>query len=57
MIAVPSASGEQMRHIFDTASQTGVALRTLPSFADLHRESGRYLGQMRDFQVERSPPP
>ncbi|MCB0826020.1 MAG: polysaccharide biosynthesis protein [Armatimonadetes bacterium] len=52
MIAVPSASGEQMRHIFDTASHTGVALRTLPSFADLHRESGRYLGQMRDFQVE-----
>jgi FlaA1/EpsC-like NDP-sugar epimerase len=37
MIAIPSATSEQMRHITEVCHQTGVRFRTVPGLADLIR--------------------
>lgn len=52
MIAIPSASGADMRRIFELCAPANVTMRTLPSFEALVSSRGHYLDKMRDFQVE-----
>jgi FlaA1/EpsC-like NDP-sugar epimerase len=51
IIAMPSASGRQMREALANARATGVPCRTIPSIADLLR--GKYLSaQLRNISLE-----
>ena len=52
LIAIPSASGGQMRRIFDICESLGISLRTLPSFEDLISGRKPILGMARKIQVE-----
>lgn len=52
MIAIPSASGEQMRRIFEISQTTRATLRTLPSFEDMLDGKSQMLPHMREFRVE-----
>lgn len=52
LIAIPSASGEQMRRIVDICDSVGVRLRTLPSFEDLISGRKPIMGMARKVQVE-----
>jgi len=52
LIAIPSASGEQMRRIVDVCDSVGVRLRTLPSFEDLISGRKPIMGMARKVQVE-----
>lgn len=52
LIAIPSASGEQMRRIVEICDSVGVRLRTLPSFEDLISGRKPIMGMARKVQVE-----
>jgi FlaA1/EpsC-like NDP-sugar epimerase len=51
LIAIPSATGEQMRHIAEYCDQTGLRFRTIPGLGDLiHGKLA--LDQLRDVNLE-----
>ena len=52
MIAIPSASGEQMRRISDQCAKTQARVRTLPSLSTFASGTKRVLPLMRDLQIE-----
>ncbi len=51
LIAVPSASGGQMRRIFESCTAAGVPYKTIPGLAEMMEEGG-LAGQIRDVAVE-----
>lgn len=51
LIAVPSASGGQMRRMFEACAAAGVHYKTIPGLAEL-MEGGGLAGQIRDVAVE-----
>jgi len=51
LIAVPSASGGQMRRIFESCTVAGVPYKTIPGLAEMMEEGG-LAGQIRDVAVE-----
>lgn len=51
LIAIPSATGPEMRRIFEFCNQTKAFLRTLPSFETIVNSRGSMVGHMRDFEV------
>jgi FlaA1/EpsC-like NDP-sugar epimerase len=51
VIAIPSATGEQMRRIVERCNDTGVTLKILPSLRDL-LEGRAPASQLRDVQIE-----
>ncbi len=50
LVAVPSASGSQMRRIFERCTAAGVPYKTIPGVAELME--GGLAGQIRDVAVE-----
>ena len=51
IIAIPSASGEQMRHIVGLCERAGVQFKVLPSRREL-LEGRAEIGQLRDIELE-----
>lgn len=52
IIAIPSASPEQMRRIFKFCSQTKARIRTIPSYTGVTTGQTKVLPLMREIQVE-----
>ncbi|MER3496302.1 MAG: hypothetical protein C4320_05560, partial [Armatimonadota bacterium] len=52
LIAIPSAHGEVIRHIFDLCSTTKARVRTLPSVPEVAAEGGAISKQFREIEIE-----
>lgn len=52
MVAIPSATGDEMRRISALCAQTKAIVRTLPSFEAMVSSRGHVLAHMREIQFE-----
>lgn len=52
LIAIPSASGEQMRRIMSLCKQARLSVRTLPAVTSLVIGKDRFLSQLREIEIE-----